>query len=171
MPAKRPLRFASPFRSPSLAASSYKVVDWICKADEAHALVAEIESLGGRAAMLQLDVGRSEGFADFATQVTEVPSSHFDREHFDVRDNSEVNSYVAGNTALGRGVGRDVSVKTKAVVRALAPRHACICSRFSGARKLQEPARAPRHTPSDKRRCTAGKTATHRCPAGTLATG
>ncbi|MFJ3372083.1 SDR family NAD(P)-dependent oxidoreductase [Pseudomonas sp. NPDC086251] len=53
------------------------------KADEAHALVAEIENLGGRAAMLQLDVGRSEGFADFATQVADVLSRHFDREHFD----------------------------------------------------------------------------------------
>ena len=53
------------------------------KADEAQALVAEIESLGARAAMLQLDVSRSEGFADFATQVAEVLRSHFDRQHFD----------------------------------------------------------------------------------------
>lgn len=53
------------------------------KADEAQALVAEIESLGGRAAMLQLDVGRSEGFADFASQVAEVLRSQFDRQHFD----------------------------------------------------------------------------------------
>jgi NAD(P)-dependent dehydrogenase (short-subunit alcohol dehydrogenase family) len=53
------------------------------KADEAHALVAEIENLGGRAALLQLDVGRSESFADFATQVADVLSRHFDREHFD----------------------------------------------------------------------------------------
>ena len=53
------------------------------RADEAQALVAEIESLGGRAVMLQLDVGQSEGFADFATQVADVLRSHFDREHFD----------------------------------------------------------------------------------------
>lgn len=53
------------------------------KADEAQALVAEIESLGGRATMLQLDVGRSEGFADFASQVAEVLRSQFDRQHFD----------------------------------------------------------------------------------------
>lgn len=53
------------------------------KVDEAQALVAEIESLGGRAAMLQLDVGRSEGFADFASQVAEVLRSQFDRQHFD----------------------------------------------------------------------------------------
>lgn len=67
-----------------LAAQGIDVIGtYNSKADEAHALVAEIESLGGRAAMLQLDVGRSEGFADFATQVAEVLSSHFDREHFD----------------------------------------------------------------------------------------
>jgi NAD(P)-dependent dehydrogenase (short-subunit alcohol dehydrogenase family) len=67
-----------------LAAQGIDVIGtYNSKADEAQALVAEIESLGGRAAMLQLDVGRSEGFADFATQVTEVLSSHFDREHFD----------------------------------------------------------------------------------------
>lgn len=53
------------------------------KADEAQALVAEIESLGVRAAMLQLDVGRSESFADFATQVAEVLRERFDRPHFD----------------------------------------------------------------------------------------
>jgi NAD(P)-dependent dehydrogenase (short-subunit alcohol dehydrogenase family) len=67
-----------------LAAQGIDVIGtYNSKADEAHALVAEIENLGGRAAMLQLDVGRSEGFADFATQVAEVLSSHFDREHFD----------------------------------------------------------------------------------------
>lgn len=53
------------------------------KADEAQALVAQIESLGGRAAMLQLDVSQSERFADFGTQVAAVLRSHFDREHFD----------------------------------------------------------------------------------------
>lgn len=53
------------------------------KADEAQALVAEIESLGARAVMLQLDVSQSERFDDFATQVTEVLRSRFDRQHFD----------------------------------------------------------------------------------------
>lgn len=53
------------------------------KADEAQALVVEIENLGGRAAMLPLDVGHSEGFADFTSQVAEVLRSHFDRQHFD----------------------------------------------------------------------------------------
>ncbi|WP_454863915.1 SDR family NAD(P)-dependent oxidoreductase [Pseudomonas hormoni] len=67
-----------------LAAQGVDVIGtYNSKADEAQALVAEIESLGGRAAMLQLDVGQSERFADFATQVTEVLRSRFDRQHFD----------------------------------------------------------------------------------------
>ncbi|WP_426206897.1 SDR family NAD(P)-dependent oxidoreductase [Pseudomonas sp. TWP3-1] len=52
------------------------------RADEAQALVAEVEKLGGRAVMLQLDVSRSEGFAEFATQV-EHALQQFDRERFD----------------------------------------------------------------------------------------
>ncbi|VVN90443.1 SDR family NAD(P)-dependent oxidoreductase [Pseudomonas fluorescens] len=53
------------------------------RAEEAQALVAQIESLGGRAAMLQLDVGQSDGFAAFATQVADVLQKHFDRQQFD----------------------------------------------------------------------------------------
>jgi NAD(P)-dependent dehydrogenase (short-subunit alcohol dehydrogenase family) len=53
------------------------------RADEAQALVTEIESLGGRAAMLQLDVGQSAHFAAFATQVGQVLRTHFGRQHFD----------------------------------------------------------------------------------------
>ncbi|RON71429.1 SDR family NAD(P)-dependent oxidoreductase [Pseudomonas fluorescens] len=52
------------------------------RADEAQALVSEIEALGGKAVMLQLDVGRSEGFADFAARV-EQALKHFDRQRFD----------------------------------------------------------------------------------------
>jgi len=53
------------------------------RADEAQALVAQIESLGGRAAMLQLDVGKSEGFDAFARAVSEVLNSHFEQANFD----------------------------------------------------------------------------------------
>ena len=52
------------------------------RADEAQALVTEIEALGGKAVMLQLDVGRSEGFTDFATRV-EQALQHFERPRFD----------------------------------------------------------------------------------------
>jgi NAD(P)-dependent dehydrogenase (short-subunit alcohol dehydrogenase family) len=53
------------------------------KADEAQALVAEIESLGARAVMLQLDVSQSDRFEAFATEVADVLRSGFDRQHFD----------------------------------------------------------------------------------------
>jgi NAD(P)-dependent dehydrogenase (short-subunit alcohol dehydrogenase family) len=53
------------------------------KADEAQALVADIEHLGARAVMLQLDVSQSEHFEAFATQVADVLHSRFDRQHFD----------------------------------------------------------------------------------------
>lgn len=53
------------------------------RADEAQALVAEIESLGGRAVMLQLDVARSESFSAFASEVAKVLRGHFEREGFD----------------------------------------------------------------------------------------
>ncbi|RON47541.1 SDR family NAD(P)-dependent oxidoreductase [Pseudomonas frederiksbergensis] len=53
------------------------------RADKAQALVAEIESLGGRAAMLQLDVGQSERFSAFSGEVANVLKNHFDRKHFD----------------------------------------------------------------------------------------
>jgi NAD(P)-dependent dehydrogenase (short-subunit alcohol dehydrogenase family) len=53
------------------------------RADEAQALVAQIESLGGRAAMLQLDVAQSDTFGRFSTEVATVLRTHFDRQHFD----------------------------------------------------------------------------------------
>ena len=53
------------------------------RADEAQALVAEIESRGGRAVMLQLDVARSEHFSAFGSEVAKVLQSHFERERFD----------------------------------------------------------------------------------------
>ncbi|EJM65993.1 SDR family NAD(P)-dependent oxidoreductase [Pseudomonas sp. GM55] len=53
------------------------------RADEAQALVAKIESLGGRAVMLQLDVARSEQFDAFGSEVAKVLHSHFERERFD----------------------------------------------------------------------------------------
>lgn len=52
------------------------------RADEAQALESEIAALGGKAVMLQLDVGRSEGFADFAARV-EQALQQFDHQRFD----------------------------------------------------------------------------------------
>lgn len=52
------------------------------KADEAQAVVAQIEQLGGRAAMLQLDVSQSASFDDFAGRVGGVLKEVFAQDHF-----------------------------------------------------------------------------------------
>lgn len=51
--------------------------------DEAQQVVAEIEALGGKAKMLQLDVGDSSRFDSFATQVAAALSAYFQVERFD----------------------------------------------------------------------------------------
>jgi NAD(P)-dependent dehydrogenase (short-subunit alcohol dehydrogenase family) len=53
------------------------------KADEAQALVAQIEQLGGRAAMLKLDVSQSATFGAFVGEVAGVLKEVFAQDHFD----------------------------------------------------------------------------------------
>lgn len=53
------------------------------RADEAQALVVELEKLGAKAVMLQLDVGRSESFAAFGTQFEQALRERFERQRFD----------------------------------------------------------------------------------------
>jgi NAD(P)-dependent dehydrogenase (short-subunit alcohol dehydrogenase family) len=60
--------------------------------DEARSVVAEIEALGGKAKMLQLDVGDSGGFETFATQVSALLSGYFKAERFD---------YLVNNAGIG----------------------------------------------------------------------
>jgi NAD(P)-dependent dehydrogenase (short-subunit alcohol dehydrogenase family) len=50
---------------------------------EAAMVVREIESLGRRAAMLPLDVGRSDTFSAFAASVSALLTERFDRSTFD----------------------------------------------------------------------------------------
>ncbi|MFO2462704.1 SDR family oxidoreductase [Pseudomonas sp. 15FMM2] len=52
------------------------------KAAEAQAVVALIEQLGGRAAMLQLDVSQSTTFDGFVSEIGHTLKSVFAREHF-----------------------------------------------------------------------------------------
>lgn len=52
-------------------------------AEEAKAVVSEIAALGARAVALQLDVGDSSQFDDFAARVKDVLHSTWQREHFD----------------------------------------------------------------------------------------
>ncbi|WEJ20531.1 SDR family oxidoreductase [Pseudomonas sp. SD17-1] len=53
------------------------------KADEAHALVAELEQKGVRAAMLQLDVSNSASFEAFAATLDDTLQRTFGRRQFD----------------------------------------------------------------------------------------
>lgn len=53
------------------------------KAQEAQALVTELERLGVRAAMLQLDVSDSESFTDFAERLRQTLASTFGRQQLD----------------------------------------------------------------------------------------
>jgi NAD(P)-dependent dehydrogenase (short-subunit alcohol dehydrogenase family) len=53
------------------------------RADEAQALVVEVEKLGAKAVMLQLDVGRSDSFAAFGAKVEQALREQFERERFD----------------------------------------------------------------------------------------
>lgn len=52
-------------------------------ADEAQAVVSEIEALGRRAVALQLDVTDAERFPAFADTVRQTLASHWQRDHFD----------------------------------------------------------------------------------------
>ncbi|QJI30517.1 SDR family oxidoreductase [Pseudomonas sp. ADAK18] len=53
------------------------------KADDAQAVAAEVEKLGGRAAMLQLDVSQSSTFAAFTAEVGAQLKNVFAQDHFD----------------------------------------------------------------------------------------
>lgn len=53
------------------------------KADEAQAVATQIEQLGGRAAMLQLDVSQSSSFDAFVRDIGNKLKEVFAREHFD----------------------------------------------------------------------------------------
>jgi len=63
---------------------------------EAHSVAAEIEALGGKAKMLQLDVGDSSGFETFATQVSALLSGYFKAERVDfLVNNAGVGMYAS----------------------------------------------------------------------------
>ena len=60
--------------------------------DEAHSVVAQIEAVGGVARMLKLDVGDSDSFNAFATQVSGLLNDVFKTERFD---------YLVNNAGIG----------------------------------------------------------------------
>jgi len=59
---------------------------------EAEAVVAEIAQSGGKAAALQLDVGDSKSFGQFADQVRNTLHNHWQRDNFD---------YLVNNAGIG----------------------------------------------------------------------
>ncbi|HEV7855348.1 MAG TPA: SDR family oxidoreductase [Herminiimonas sp.] len=76
-----------------LAAQGVDVIGtYHSNATEAQALVQDIESRGGRAAMLQLDVGNSASFDDFANKVAALLGTKFNAERFD---------YLVNNAGTG----------------------------------------------------------------------
>ncbi|NNA92971.1 short-chain dehydrogenase [Pseudomonas sp. ICMP 8385] len=67
-----------------LAAQGIDIIGtYYSKAEEAQAVVAEIEQLGGRAAMLQLDVSQSATFDGFIREVGRTLKDVFAQEYFD----------------------------------------------------------------------------------------
>lgn len=64
--------------------------------DDAQTVVAEIEALGVKARMLQLDVGDSSRFETFAAQVSALLSAYFKAERFDfLVNNAGVGMYAS----------------------------------------------------------------------------
>ncbi len=62
------------------------------QAGEAQAVADDIKQAGGKAAMVQLDVSNSGGFAAFAAEVGQVLAAEFKRERFD---------YLVNNAGVG----------------------------------------------------------------------
>jgi NAD(P)-dependent dehydrogenase (short-subunit alcohol dehydrogenase family) len=64
--------------------------------DEAQRVVAEIESLGGKVKMLQLDVSDSSCFETFVTQVSALLNAYFKAERFDfLVNNAGIGMYAS----------------------------------------------------------------------------
>lgn len=59
------------------------ILTYRSRIDEAHAVVAEIESRGRRAVSMQLDVSETSRFPAFADAVREVLADHWQCKHFD----------------------------------------------------------------------------------------
>lgn len=68
------------------------IVTYRSKEAEADAVVAEIAQLGGKAVALQLDVGNSKSFAEFAQQIRATLRTHWQRDSFD---------YLVNNAGTG----------------------------------------------------------------------
>lgn len=68
------------------------IITYLSRADEAAAVVSEIEALGGKAAALQLDTGDTAKFAAFADLLSKTLQSVWERDSFD---------YLVNNAGMG----------------------------------------------------------------------
>ncbi|MEM5494749.1 SDR family oxidoreductase [Hoeflea sp. AS16] len=71
------------------------IITYLSRAEEAAAVVAEIEALGGTAAALQLDTGSTAQFAAFAGQLPDTLQSLWGRRTFD---------FLVNNAGMGINV-------------------------------------------------------------------
>jgi NAD(P)-dependent dehydrogenase (short-subunit alcohol dehydrogenase family) len=78
------------------AQGSDVILTYRSNAAEADAVVAQVHALGRRAVALQLDVGDSRGFGDFAARVKRVLVQHWQRERFD---------HLVNNAGMGHHAG------------------------------------------------------------------
>ncbi|MGV3709577.1 MAG: SDR family NAD(P)-dependent oxidoreductase [Gemmatimonas sp.] len=82
----------------NLAAKGIDVIGtYRSNASEANEAIREIEAAGGRAAMLHLDVGRTDSFGAFTEQFRTTLNAHFQRATFDFLVN---NAGIAGHAAI-----------------------------------------------------------------------
>jgi NAD(P)-dependent dehydrogenase (short-subunit alcohol dehydrogenase family) len=68
------------------------ILTYHSKTDEAETVVGEIKKLGRKALAIQLDVGKSATFADFASQVKTLLADNWQRNNFD---------YLINNAGIG----------------------------------------------------------------------
>lgn len=61
----------------------HSIITYRSNRAEAEATAAEVEALGARAAVLQLDTGDSARFGRFALELHQTLQQHWQREHFD----------------------------------------------------------------------------------------
>lgn len=59
------------------------IITYLSQADDANAVVSEIENLGRKAVALQLDTGSTQQFSDFAQELANTLSEKWDRKTFD----------------------------------------------------------------------------------------
>mgnify|MGYP003876721633 CR=1 FL=1 len=77
------------------------VLTWRSNRDEAHSVMSEIEAMGRRAAILQLDTGDSASFPGFAEALSSVLAEGWQRDRFDFLVNNAGHGVYASFAETG----------------------------------------------------------------------